>query len=353
MSDELDTNNVGEEQDINKERLELALEAAGLDLWENDLVTGDVTRRAHKIFAELGYGEHEATPYVYDMFRIVHPEDIPVVKVAVADHLTGVTPQYRCEFRLRSKSGAWVWFANYGRIMDGVGSPHGKRFIGVTFNIDDRKRHEDEIEQINRKLAEQNAQLEQMNATLQELAATDSLTGLSNRRRLMEVGENECKRAKRFNHPLSLLILDIDLFKRINDTWGHPVGDRVICAVAEICRRGTRSGVDVVARIGGEEFAIVLPQTDHTSAASLAEWLRATIEAEQITVSEGGNTDTCTVSIGVATLDGGGCPSFDQLLNSADNALYRAKQGGRNRVLGLMDMHDTSARISSGNTELA
>ncbi|MEQ6341629.1 MAG: EAL domain-containing protein [Gammaproteobacteria bacterium] len=152
--------------DINKERLELALEAAGLDLWENDLVTGDVTRKAIKTFAELGYSEEEALSYIDDLFTIIHPDDIPVVKAAVDGHLAGVTPQYRCEFRIRAKRGAWVWYANYGKIMDLDGDNQGQRFIGVTFNIDDRKRKEDELESINRKLAEQNALLENMNALL-------------------------------------------------------------------------------------------------------------------------------------------------------------------------------------------
>ena len=134
-----------DEQDINKERLELALEAAGLDLWENDLVTGDVTRKATKIFTELGYNEEEVASYVDDLFKIVHPDDIPMLKAAVNDHLTGVTPQYRSEFRLQSKLGKWVWFANYGKIMDRDGNNRGQRFIGVTFNINDRKSKEEEL----------------------------------------------------------------------------------------------------------------------------------------------------------------------------------------------------------------
>lgn len=154
------------EQDINKERLELALEAAGLDLWENDLVTGDVTYKASKTFAELGYSEEEALSYIDDLFAIVHPDDVSVIKVAIDAHLTGVTAQYRCEFRLRAKYGAWVWYANYGKIMDRDDDTRGRRFIGVTFNIDDRKRKEDELELINRKLAAQNALLENMNVLL-------------------------------------------------------------------------------------------------------------------------------------------------------------------------------------------
>lgn len=91
------------ERDLNKERLELALEAAGLDLWENDLVAGDVTRKAIKVFAELGYSEQEAFCYVDDMFAIVHPDDISVIKSGINDHLSGVTAQYRCEYCVRGE----------------------------------------------------------------------------------------------------------------------------------------------------------------------------------------------------------------------------------------------------------
>ena len=129
-----------------RERLELALEAAGMDLWEHDLVTGAVTRKAARIFAELGYGAEEAACYVDDLFGILHPEDVPRVKAAIADHLAGITQQYRSEFRARSKAGQWVWYANYGRIVDRADA--GRRFIGVTFNIDERRRSEERLRTI-------------------------------------------------------------------------------------------------------------------------------------------------------------------------------------------------------------
>lgn len=121
-------------------RLELALEAAGLDLWENDLLTGAVPRKASKVFAELGYSAAESANYVDDIFALIYPDDVERVKAAIKQHLDGETAQYRCEFRLRAKHGAWLWYANYGKVMDEERS--GRRFIGVTFNIDDRKRKE-------------------------------------------------------------------------------------------------------------------------------------------------------------------------------------------------------------------
>jgi diguanylate cyclase (GGDEF)-like protein len=320
------------EADLNRDRLALALEAAGLDLWENDLVTGAVTRKATKTFAELGFTEDEVASAVPDIYGLFHPDDVDLVRQAVADHMAGLTPQYRCEFRLRSKQGDWVWFANYGRIMDGQSATPGRRLIGVTFNIDDRKRREDEIAQINQQLTEQNRLLQQLNATLELLAAKDSLTGLCNRRTLMELGANECKRAERFGHPLSVLVVDIDFFKAVNDAWGHFAGDRMICAVANVCAARRRSGVDIVARFGGEEFVIVLPETDSASALRAAESLRAEVASMTVPVNDQGVHVSVTVSIGVATgVPGSGC-HFESLVDRADHALYQAKGTGRNAV---------------------
>ena len=320
------------EADLNSEQLELAPEAAGPDLWENDLITGNVTRKATKTFEELGFTEDEIVSGVQDIYGLFHPDDIDTVRQAVADHLTGVTPQYRCEFRLRSKSGEWVWFANYGRIMDGHSDTPGKRLIGVTFNIHDRKCRETEIAQINQQLTEQNRLLQQLNTALERLAANDSLTGLSNRRTLMEMGAKEYKRTERFGHPLSLLVVDIDLFKAVNDAYGHLAGDRVICAVAQECAARKRSGVDIVARFGGEEFVIVLPESDGPSALRVAETLRQDVEALRVAVGDAGTDVAVTVSIGVATLHKGSGLDFEELVNRADKALYQAKGTGRNAV---------------------
>ena len=155
-------------QALLNERLELALEAAGLDFWENDLVSGNITRKANKTFIQLGYSAEEITSFVGDIFKIVHPDDVSVLKAAINDHLTNATPQYRCEVRLRAKNGTWVWFANYGKIMDRDCSNPGQRFIGVTFNIDYRKRKEKEVEIINRTLAEQNELLCRSEESLRE-----------------------------------------------------------------------------------------------------------------------------------------------------------------------------------------
>ena len=245
------------EEDINKERLELALEAAGLDLWENDLLTGNVTCKAMKTFAELGYSEKEAFVYIDDMFSIVHPDDVPVIKASINERMTGAKPQYRSEFRLLSKGGKWIWYANYGKIINGRGVKYGKRFIGATFNINDRKCQEDELRAANRKLAEQNALLEKMNLTLQSLSTTDPLTHLPNRRLLLERLNQALAARMRNGQTGALLFVDIDNFKTLNDTLGHDMGDLMLQQVAKRLEYCVREG-DTIARIGGDEFVVML-----------------------------------------------------------------------------------------------
>ena len=163
---------------------------------------------------------------------------------------------------------------------------------------------------------------------LEMQAHTDPLTGLANRRRFFEMAEAELARTRRYDAPLSLLMLDIDHFKEVNDTHGHRAGDRVLGSLALICLEVLRN-VDVVGRVGGEEFAILLPETGLDGAMEVAERLREAIEKSAV-VREEGVPLRVTVSIGVAILEDG--TNLDTLLNRADAALYDAKHRGRNRV---------------------
>jgi len=163
---------------------------------------------------------------------------------------------------------------------------------------------------------------------LHNLAITDELTGLPNRRQLMFAMETEVRRASRTGQPLSLALLDIDRFKRINDTHGHPAGDAVLRAVSDELRRVSRGG-DVLGRFGGEEFAIVMPNTTVSQAKRACERLRKAVAAHVVHYPDG-TTGSVTISSGVALLAGGeGC---DHLVSRADGALYEAKADGRNLV---------------------
>lgn len=165
---------------------------------------------------------------------------------------------------------------------------------------------------------------------LRALATTDALTGIANRRHILETGSREFARARRYGHPLSVLMLDIDRFKTINDTWGHPTGDRVIQALAGVMLSLVRNQ-DSCGRFGGEEFAVILPETELAGAQVFAERLRAAVEAHDQVVADDRTVVRLTASIGVASLAAGE-DSFGALVQRADRALYRAKDSGRNCV---------------------
>src|SRR6266850_1541390 len=162
----------------------------------------------------------------------------------------------------------------------------------------------------------------------ERLATIDGLTGLLNRRTLTTQLAARVREAQRYRRPLSLVLLDVDHFKKVNDTHGHPAGDAVLRGVAAVARAQARE-TDLVARYGGEELAVVLPETDAAGARTIAERLRAAVEGTSHVTEQG--SLRVTVSVGVATWPGGG-QNPDELLTTADRALYRAKQTGRNRV---------------------
>lgn len=169
----------------------------------------------------------------------------------------------------------------------------------------------------------------------ERLAVTDSLTGLYNRRHLMDTGKREMVRALRYGKPLSLIMLDIDHFKLINDTWGHQMGDRVLKGLADTIATTVREQ-DTFARIGGEEFAIVLPETDLDNAHRLAERIRSRVEGSILTSLDDGYEISITISLGMTT-QAPHDPSFETLMSRADRALYRAKESGRNRSVAEID----------------
>lgn len=169
----------------------------------------------------------------------------------------------------------------------------------------------------------------QVDQELKQLAQIDSLTSLANRRHFMVLAEQELSRTLRYGGPLSVLMMDIDHFKNINDTYGHKIGDLALQKFGGLVRQTLRD-VDAVGRVGGEEFAIVLPQTDSEHALEVAERLcRLTADTE--VALDQGRPLHFTVSIGVTTL-AGTSSNIDTLLGQADQALYQAKNSGRNRV---------------------
>ncbi|MDA8093500.1 MAG: diguanylate cyclase [Betaproteobacteria bacterium] len=169
---------------------------------------------------------------------------------------------------------------------------------------------------------------EETRAQLEYLATTDELTGIANRRRFMTLAQREFERSRRYGRSLALLMLDVDFFKGVNDTYGHAAGDVALAAVTHAIQEKLRSA-DAFGRLGGEEFAVLLAETDSTGACELAERLRVAVERLAIPADD--ETIHLTVSIGVAEIDRD--EDVEQLLHRADLALYGAKKSGRNRVV--------------------
>ena len=181
---------------------------------------------------------------------------------------------------------------------------------------------------VDQKRAEE--QIRQLNTRLERLAMTDALTGVLNRRSFFNRGVEEFKRFLRYQTPFSLLVLDIDGFKRINDTYGHDTGDQALKCFVNTLQQNIRS-TDILARLGGEEFGILLPNTGSANASIAAEKLRLAVEGQPCSIDDG-QTVAVTVSIGIDTANNG-VQSFDSILKNADTALYQAKNQGRNKAV--------------------
>ncbi|CDF83065.1 hypothetical protein PKB_1707 [Pseudomonas knackmussii B13] len=178
-------------------------------------------------------------------------------------------------------------------------------------------------------LRRQRKELEEKNRQLEYLAGHDPLTGLFNRRQFDQLVKQELARCDRQPMPVSLLMIDLDHFKFINDRYGHPLGDEVIRHTANLLRKHTRS-TDSVARLGGEEFLLLLPDSAVPQAMAIAEKLRKLLEETPLPMKDG--LLYLTASFGIATLESGVSGTYERLYATADQALYRAKASGRNRV---------------------
>ena len=172
-------------------------------------------------------------------------------------------------------------------------------------------------------------ELRETNKRLELLSITDGLTKLYNHRHFQDELARAFEESARYQRPLSLAIIDLDFFKKVNDTYGHAIGDEVLKAVAQMFQASIRS-TDLAARYGGEEFAVMMPETDLDDGIAFAEKIRSLVETTSIETQAG--SISVAVSIGVSTVPHPKIHSAKELIVSADKALYRAKKGGRNQV---------------------
>jgi len=275
-----------------------------------DVTTYEIIFR-NKHFREL-FGDHEGKPChktLYDLDRpcsfcrirdLITKDGLPNGKTLVFEHFNDAADAW---FQLQERAMSWP----DGRVV--------KYSIAVDIS---------ELKETQNRLAEAHAQLALKNRELARLSSTDALTGLANRLALDSVLNDETARAERHARIFSIILGDIDHFKRINDQHGHAVGDTALRAVAGVLAGSVR-GTDVVGRFGGEEFLVVCPETDAAGAGRLAENLRRAVAEREFAAGS-----RLTMSFGVAESLPGELPS--RLVSRADAALYRAKALGRNRV---------------------
>ena len=247
---------------------------------------------------------------------VIHPDDLPKVADLIATLQEGAESAI-VEYRLKKRSGGYVWVEGAIRLLNDEKPGVRTGILQIVRDISRRKITEESLAKAYR--------------SVEELAITDGLTGLANRRRFDQTLLTEWRRALRERSPLSLLVIDADLFKSYNDTYGHLRGDSCLKQIAEAALDVVRRPGDLVARYGGEEFAVVLPNTAPEGAFLLAEEICSVMRNRQLR-HEKNPPGVVTVSVGCATLVPGFGQHVDALIDRADQALYQAKRGGRNRA---------------------
>jgi len=310
-------------------------------IWDWNALSGHV-ERSPGWYRMLGYEIDSFEKDVFTWENIIHPEDYPKVMEHFEAYLKGKTPQYCIQYRCKRSDGSYLWIEDRGKVVERTPEGEVARMIGAHLDINAIKIAQDELKTQNKLLQKDKAvleilvnertdELENVNIKLKEqleytnyIANHDKLTSLYNRYMFDEALEKEIKRAKRYTHPLSFIITDLDYFKNINDTYGHQTGDKILIELASILLENIRD-IDILARWGGEEFVIILPDTDKEQAFSLAEKLRSIIQKNSFE-----QNISLTCSFGVTTFHED--DTKDSIFARMDKALYQAKELGRNNV---------------------
>ena len=319
---------------FSEQQLHTLFELISDGIWDWNANTGYVYRNPGW-YAMLGYASHSMANSVLTWESVIHPEDYPRVMAHFEAYINQRNERYLIEYRCRCQDGNYIWIEDSGYIIGQNADGSVARMLGAHRNIDAGKRLVAQLEQKNQSLecqvAERTRELSWVNQQLQrqldenlELAERDALTRIANRYRLEKSLQTECERAQRFRQPLSLIAMDMDDFKPINDHYGHARGDAALVLVADNLRTCLRE-LDVLARWGGDEFVIVLPQATLGEALEMAAGLRQVMDQ-----LEPVGDCRLTMSYGVVQWQEG--EDQHALLARADKALYRAKAAGKNAI---------------------
>ncbi|MGJ0484519.1 MAG: GGDEF domain-containing protein [Methylomicrobium sp.] len=246
----------------------------------------------------------------------IHPEDRDyVVNFCISQAKAGV--DHEADYRALTKDNGYVWIRDVVHV---VRNENGKveSLIGFMFDISERKKTEEKLIRLQKEL--------------ETLSFKDGLTGIANRRLFDASLDTEWASARRSYQPLSLIVLDIDFFKQYNDLYGHIQGDKCLTNVAQTLNLAVARPRDIVARFGGEEFVLLLPETDARAALKVAERCLRLIEKLKIPHEKSGVSQFVTASIGVGTINASAEMEPKIFIHAVDKLLYAAKQKGRNRI---------------------
>ncbi len=291
------------------------LESTNAIPWKIDWNTMQFAYIGPQIESLLGWSQASWVS-VEDWAERIHPEDREsVVNFCVAQSKAGT--DHEADYRALTSDGGYVWIRDVVHVLR---NDQGdvEALVGFMFDINERKQIEEKLLRLQKEL--------------EELSFQDGLTGIANRRMFDSVMEVEWGNARRNRKPLSLLLVDIDYFKQFNDEYGHIQGDECLKRVASVLRSAASRPRDFIARFGGEEFVLVLPETDIDSAAVVAERCRELIAAQRISHARSEVRDILSVSVGVGSIVPTAESEATTFIDLVDRRLYRAKQNGRDCV---------------------
>ena len=309
--------------------------------WDWNGETGHVTR-SPGWYRMLGHKIGVFQENVFTWENIIHPDDYKRVMVHFEQYISGQSTQYLIEYRCKKSDGSYLWIVDRAKILAYKTDGTVARMIGAHHNIHDKKLAEDEVKKLNKllqqgdmslenltkikakKLQKKNQELETKIKEVDLLSNIDPLTSIANRRSFEKELSKEVLRSRRYKHPLSLAIFDIDLFKNVNDTYGHQIGDIILQKLCQLISDNIRE-LDFFARWGGEEFVLIFPELAIKKALIATDKLRKIISQFEI---EPNLYITCSFGVTECTDN----DSIEDLFQRIDNSLYQAKNNGRNRV---------------------
>jgi len=320
--------------DVNEQSLRATLELISDGIWDWNANTGYVYR-SPSWYTMLGYDIDSLDNSVFTWENVIHKADFERVMAHFDDYITYKSLEYKIQYRCKTKDGSYLWIEDTAAIVAQNNDGTVARMIGAHRNIESEKQlfeHNEQtqislqtlVDKQTQELLEANQKLEKQAQEAEVLATTDALTSIANRYSFEQCLHHEIARATRFNEPLSLISMDIDHFKEINDQQGHVIGDMTLIKLANLINIHVRE-IDVFARWGGDEFMILLPNTPLDEAENVAEKFRVLIKNEHITPDL-----DITASFGIAKLNTNEKP--EQLVIRTDKALYRAKSEGRDKI---------------------